>query len=122
MEATQNVKVEKDYKGFNWELTLGLTLNVSSHKLKSEPCDILKFFFPFFRNHVSIHEIIQSFQIMMWPFVSLILVGFLFSFKLKTIPNYYSRCVSIRFLKRIDSYPIRLVSLSGLERSNPYPL
>ena len=45
MEATQNVKVEKDYKGLNWELTLGLTLNVSSHKLKSERCDILKFFF-----------------------------------------------------------------------------
>ena len=28
MEATQNVKVEKDYKGLNWELTLGLTLTV----------------------------------------------------------------------------------------------
>ena len=61
LEATQNLKVEKDYKGLNWELTLGLTLNVSSHKLKSERCDILKFFFPFFRNHVSINEIIQSF-------------------------------------------------------------
>ena len=30
MEATQNVKVEKDYKGLNWELTLGLTLTVCS--------------------------------------------------------------------------------------------
>ena len=24
MEATQNLKVEKDYKGLNWELILGL--------------------------------------------------------------------------------------------------
>ena len=30
MEATQNLKVEKDYKGLNWELTLGLTLTVCS--------------------------------------------------------------------------------------------
>ena len=30
MEPTQNVKVEKDYKGLNWELTLGLTLTVCS--------------------------------------------------------------------------------------------
>ena len=28
MEATENLKVEKDYKGLNWELTLGLTLTV----------------------------------------------------------------------------------------------
>ena len=25
-EATQNVKVKKDYKGLNWELILGITL------------------------------------------------------------------------------------------------
>ena len=50
--------------------------------------------------------------------ISLIIVDFLFSFKLKIIPNYCSRCVSIRFLKRIDSYPIHLVSLSESERSN----
>ena len=30
MEPRQNVKVEKDYKGLNWELTLGLTLTVCS--------------------------------------------------------------------------------------------
>ena len=30
MEATQNLKVEKDYKGLNWELILGLTLTVCS--------------------------------------------------------------------------------------------
>ena len=30
MEATQNLKVEKDYKGLNCELTLGLTLTVLS--------------------------------------------------------------------------------------------
>ena len=30
MEATQNLKVEKDYKGLNWELFLGLTLTVCS--------------------------------------------------------------------------------------------
>ena len=39
--------------------------------------------------------------------------------KLKIVPKYRSRCVSIRFLERIDSYPIRLVSLSESERSNP---
>ena len=44
-----------------------------------------------------------------------------FSFKLKIIPNYRSRCVSIRFLERIDSYPICLVLLSESERSNPSP-
>ena len=26
LEATQNLKVEEDYKGLTWELTLGLTL------------------------------------------------------------------------------------------------
>ena len=51
--------------------------------------------------------------------ISSIIVDFLFSVKLKIIPNYRSRCVSIRFLERIDSYPIRLVSLSESERSNP---
>ena len=50
------------------------------------------------------------------------IVSFLFSFKLKIIPNYRSRCVSIRFSERIDSYPIRLVSLSESELSNPSPL
>ena len=30
LEATLNLKVEKDYKGLHWELTLGLTLAVSS--------------------------------------------------------------------------------------------
>ena len=52
-------------------------------------------------------------------YISLIIVGFLFSFKLKIIPNYCSRCVSISFSERIDSYPIHLVSLSESERSNP---
>ena len=28
LEATQNLKAEKDYKGLNWELILGLTLTV----------------------------------------------------------------------------------------------
>ena len=51
--------------------------------------------------------------------ISSIIVDLLFSVKLKIIPNYRSRCVSIRFLERIDSYPIRLVSLSESERSNP---
>ena len=51
--------------------------------------------------------------------ISLIIVSFLFSFKLKIIPNYRSRCVSISFSERIDSYPIHLVSLSESERSNP---
>ena len=50
------------------------------------------------------------------------IVSFLFSFKLKIIPNYRSRCVSIRFLERIDGYPIPLVSLLESERSNPSPL
>ena len=54
--------------------------------------------------------------------ISLILVGFLFSFKLKIIPNYRSRCVFSRFLERIDSSPIRLVSVSESECSNPSPL
>ena len=27
MEATQNLKVEKHYKGLNWKLILGLTLD-----------------------------------------------------------------------------------------------
>ena len=49
-------------------------------------------------------------------------MDFLFSFKLKIIPNYRSRRVSIRFLERIDSYPKRPVSLSESERSNPSPL
>ena len=44
MEATQNLKVEKDYKGLNWKLTLGLTLTVCSHKIWNERCDILNFF------------------------------------------------------------------------------
>ena len=56
-----------------------------------------------------------------WKNISLIIVSYLFSFKLK-ISNYGSRCVSIRFLERIDSYLIRLVSLSKLEHSNPSPL
>ena len=30
LEATKNLKVEKDQKGLNWELTLGLTLTVCS--------------------------------------------------------------------------------------------
>ena len=54
--------------------------------------------------------------------ISLMLVGFLFSFKLKIIPNYCSRCIFIRFLERIDSSPIRLIHLSESERSNPSPL
>ena len=54
--------------------------------------------------------------------ISLVLVGFLFSFKIKIIPNYRSKYVFIRFLEWIDSYPIRLVSLSESERSNPSPL
>ena len=33
------------------------------------------------------------------------IVSFLFSFKLKIIPSYRSRCVSVSFLERIDSYP-----------------
>ena len=49
-------------------------------------------------------------------------INILFSFKPKTIPNYRSRCVSIRFLERIDSYLIRLESLSESERSNHSPL
>ena len=53
---------------------------------------------------------------------SLITACFLFSFKLKIILNYCSRCVSIRFLERIDSYPIRLVSLSESKGSNPFSL
>ena len=40
-------------------------------------------------------------------------------FKLKIIPNYCSRSVSIRFLEPIDSYPIRLTSLSESERFQP---
>ena len=28
LEATQNLKAEKDYKGLNWELILDLTLTV----------------------------------------------------------------------------------------------
>ena len=54
--------------------------------------------------------------------ISLIIVGFLFSFKLKIITNYRSRCVSIKFLEWDESYPIRLVSLSESESSNPSPL
>ena len=49
----------------------------------------------------------------------MILVGVLFSFKHKIIPNNRSICVSIRFLEQIDCYPIRLVSLSESERSTP---
>ena len=49
----------------------------------------------------------------------MIIVGFLFSFKLKIIPNYRFRCVSIRFLGRIDSYLIHLVSLSKSESASP---
>ena len=30
MKATQNLKVKKDYKRLNWELTLGLSLTVWS--------------------------------------------------------------------------------------------
>ena len=30
LEATQNLKAEKDYKGVNWRLNLGLTLTVCS--------------------------------------------------------------------------------------------
>ena len=30
LEATQNLKVEKEYKWLKWELTLGLTLTVCS--------------------------------------------------------------------------------------------
>ena len=48
--------------------------------------------------------------------------GFHVFIELKIIPNYRSRCVSIRFLERFESYPIRLVSLSESERSNPSPL
>ena len=36
------------------------------------------------------------------------------------IPNYRSRCVSIRFLEQIESH--RIVSLSELKHSNPSPL
>ena len=52
----------------------------------------------------------------------MIIASFLFSFKLKIIPNYHSKCVSISFSERIDSYPIRLVSLPESKRSNPSPL
>ena len=54
--------------------------------------------------------------------ISLVIVGFLFLFKLKLIPNYHSRCISMRFLEWVNDYPIRLVSLSEYERSNPSPL
>ena len=30
LEAMQNLKIEKDYKVLNWELTLGFTLTVCS--------------------------------------------------------------------------------------------
>ena len=48
-----------------------------------------------------------------------LIVDFLFLFKLKIIPNYRSRCASIRFLEGIGNYPIRLVSLTKSECFNP---
>ena len=52
--------------------------------------------------------------------ILLIIVGCLSSFKLKIIPNYCSRCVSIRFLEQIDSYMLRLVSLSESKYSKRF--
>ena len=75
--------------------------------------------------YIQLFHFIKVFQTLLnlhWKNILSIIVSFLFSFKLKIIPSYRSRCVSIRFLERLDSYPIRLVSFSELERSNPSPL
>ena len=75
--------------------------------------------------YIQLFHFIKVFQTLLnlhWKNILSIIVSFLFSFKLKIIPNYRSRCVSIRFLGRIDSYPIRPVSLSESERSDPSPL
>ena len=52
--------------------------------------------------------------------ISLIIESFLFSFKLKIITNYRSRCVSIRFLER--SIAIRYASYHFQNQSVPTPL
>ena len=53
MEATQNLKVEKDYKGLNWELILGLTLTVCSWLFTQNLKRMFwhsKVFFPFIKS------------------------------------------------------------------------
>ena len=78
---------------------------------------------PFFSQNLDIPYWKSSFpvnrQIPRTPSPPLILEGFLFSFKLKIIPNYRSRCV---FIWLLDSYPIRILSFTESERSNPHLL
>ena len=110
LEATQNLKVAKYYKmttRFHPRATLSYVL-VFLHSVVS----FYKTLWFLFQTLLNLH----------WKNVSLITVSFLFLFKLKIIPNYRSRCISIRFLEWINSYPIRLVSLSESECFNPSPL
>ena len=110
LEATQNLKVEEDYKKIT----------------RFYPRPTVSYVLVFLHSVVSFYKklsfLFQTLLNLHWKNISLIIVSFLFSFKLKIIPNYCSRCVSIRFLERIDSYPIRPVSLSESERSDPSPL
>ena len=110
LEATQNLNVEKYYKKIT----------------RFYPRPSLSYVLVFLHSVVSFYKklsfLFQTLLNLHWKNISLIIVSFLFSFKLKIIPNYCSRCVYIRFLEWINSYPIRLVSLSESERSNPSPL
>ena len=106
LEATQSLKVEEDYK----------ILSQTNCKFT-----FWCFYIQLFRFIKNFHFFIKHFTKPSLKNISLIIVSFLFSFKLKIIPSYCSRCVSISFSERIDSYPIRLVSLSESKRSNPPP-
>ena len=106
LEATQNLKVEEDCK----KITRFYPRLTVSH--------VLVFLHSVISFYKTLSFLYQTLLNLYWKNISLIIVSFLFTFKLKIIPNYCSRCVSIRFLERIDSYPIRLVSLSESERSN----
>ena len=110
LEAAQNLKVEEDYK------------KITRFYLRATVSYVLVFLHSVVSFYEKLSFLFQTLLNLHWKNISLIIVSFLFLFKLKIIPNYCSRCVSNRFLDRIDSFLIRLVSLSESELSNPSPL
>ena len=139
----QNLKVEEDYKGLNWEAKQNIYDRI--WELIIVCCrDHCTNYFTYFLivTHVLFQTNFNLTLILVWCLfcfikklflflssitkptlkliISLIICRFLFSFKLKIIPNYHYRCVSIRFLEQINSYLICLVLDSESEHSNPF--
>ena len=103
LEATQNMKVEEDYKKITrfYPRLAVIYVLVILHSVAS-----------FYKKRSFLYQTLLNLHLKK---------HFIKNCKFSVF-TYRSRCVSIRFLERVDSYPICLVSLSESECSNPSPL